>query len=680
MSISELIQIFKVIIFYNSSMSILTFIKQFCFISIFSAGSMVALFAQHPCAKIRQTGTHRAPVARPAAISAMLNYDIEFYFLDVSVEKTSTYISGNVLHRARVVNGPISTYTFELHPNLTIDSIQVNSQSVTYTRNGNEVDATLLTPANTGSLLSVKIWYKGTPPNSGGGAIGDGFTNDVSPSWGNSVTWSLSQPYVAYEWWPCKQVLTDKADSSWVFITTDSVNLAGSNGLLTQIVPVGNKKRFEWKSSYPINYYLISVAVAEYIDYSFYANPIGSPNPVLIQNYIYNNPATLPNFQADIDETKDMIELLADLYGPYPFDKEKYGHCMAPLSGGMEHQTMTTQGFFDFTLTVHELGHQWFGDHVTCSTWSDIWMNEGFASYTEYLGLENLHPGQEVTHMLDVHQSVKSQPDGSVWFTDTANVSRIFDSRLTYDKGGAIIHTLRWEINDDSIFFLILQTWQQQYANSNGSALQFKQVAEQVSGKNLTAFFDEWFFGEGFPTYAIKWFYKNGMFYLQNNQSVSMQSITPLFTTPVEFKLSRQAAPDTFIRLSVSQLSQVYSFPVQQRVTGIVLEPNNWIINNSGGVTQDSSIMALASTAAVDIQLPLINFGPNPAQNYLQITIEEEGAGVLEVYDGMGKRMSQESLSEGVHQLNTQFWTPGVYHLRYSTNSGKVYFAKRWVL
>jgi hypothetical protein len=90
--------------------------------------------------------------------------------------------------------------------------------------------------------------------------------------------------------------------------------------------------------------------------------------------------------------------------------------------------------------------------------------------------------------------------------------------------------------------------------------------------------------------------------------------------------------------------------------------------------------MALASTAALDIQLPLINFGPNPAQNYLQITIEEEGAGVLEVYDGMGKRMSQESLSEGVHQLNTQFWTPGVYHLRYSTNSGKVYFAKRWVL
>src|SRR5690606_33758647 len=118
-----------------------------------------------------------------------------------------------------------------------------------------------------------------------------------------------------------------------------------------------------------------------------------------------------------------------------------------PLSGGMEHQTMTTQGYFEKGLTTHELGHQWWGDNVTCESWADIWVNEGFASYSEYLMLENLYPNETTSHMLDIHNNVKSNPNGSVWVQDSLNESRIFSGRLTYDKGAAIVHTFRFIMN-----------------------------------------------------------------------------------------------------------------------------------------------------------------------------------------------------------------------------------------
>ena len=145
--------------------------------------------------------------------------------------------------------------------------------------------------------------------------------------------------------------------------------------------------RYEWKSRHPIDYYLISVSVAPYLEYLNYAHP---PRPTVpVVNYVYNQ-AALGNFQSEIDRTPGFIENYSALCGLYPFADEKYGHSMAPLGGGMEHQTMTTQDGFNFTLTAHELFHQWFGDNVTCGSWEDIWLNEGFASYGEYLSLQAL--------------------------------------------------------------------------------------------------------------------------------------------------------------------------------------------------------------------------------------------------------------------------------------------------
>jgi aminopeptidase N len=400
--------------------------------------------------------------------------------------------------------------------------------------------------------------------------------------------------------------------------------------VLTNVVTVGNKKRYEWKNHHPIDYYLISVACAQYVEHSFYAHPSNYPDSVLIQNYIYNNPATLAYFQGVIDSTKQLLELESSLFGPYPWADEKYGHCMAPFSGGMEHQTMTSIGFFDFQTVAHELGHQWWGDKTTCRTWHDIFINESFAAYTEHLVLEYLEPNQAASQMLGVHNNVMSQAGGSVYNPDTSDVNRIFDSRLSYDKGGAILHTLRFVINDDSLFFKGLRNYSNEFADSTASIDDFKNSMANYTGMNFNQFFTQWIYGEGYPTFTVKWNQPGGTLILKSIQSVSSSSVTPLFITPIQYTIHRNIG-DTVIRVMHQQGTEQYVMNVAGTVTGIVVDPNNWIINKVVGPTHDATLVDIASYSGGNE----IKVYPNPAHD--QITVRSNGNALFELYDLSGK-------------------------------------------
>ena len=607
----------------------------------------------NPCSVSKQAVHQQKSLASSYATMLENKYDVNFYHLNVNVERTNKDISGNVIIKSKVLSNTLDTFVFELHPNHIVDSIIINGTISVFNRIAESVFCLLPQTFTQNQSLDATIYYHGTAPSSGNAAIGDGFNNRASPSWGNRATWSLSQPYAAYEWWPCKQQLRDKADSSYCFITTDSTNKAGSNGLLTNVVNLGNgKARYEWKSKYPIDYYLISVAVAEYIDYSFYAHPAGGDS-VLVQNYIYNNPATLTQFQTVIDQTDDLIELFTNQFGLYPFNSEKYGHCMAPLSGGMEHQTMTTLGFFDLTLVAHELAHQWFGDNVTCKTWSDIFVNEGFASYSEYLALEALTPNQKAQHMLSVHNNIMSLSGGSIWFTDTANAQRIFDSRLSYDKGSAVIHMLRYEINNDSIFFLALKTYQQLYDKSTATAIEFKNVVENISGKNFDVFFDQWFYGEGFPTFNVRYLQQGNNLKIKNTETASKPSVTPFFKTHLEYLIHRNIG-DTIIKLEQTQITENYEFTINGNVTSIELDKDNWVLNKQTAITVDNTL-GLAN--GLEFQNLDITIFPNPSNDVIQIlstsknlkTLVYNAHGKLVLSDINTKKIDVSGLSKGVY-------------------------------
>lgn len=586
-------------------------------------------------------------------------YDVTFYFLDVAINYDAVGVDGRVEVHATSKVPVLDTFLIELHEDLALTDVLLNGvTSVPFVRVGSAIK--IPCSFGLGDSFYYEFVYNGIPPASGATPFGGGgMSNDSSPSWGNQVTWTLSEPFSAYEWFVCKQSLKDKADSVYVFVTCDSTAMAGSQGTLTNVVDVApDQKRYEWKSQYPINYYLISVTVAEYVDYSFFANPTGAPAPILVQNFIYDNPACLSFFMSEIDLTADFIEHFSDIYGLYPFHEEKYGHCMAPFGGGMEHQTMTSQGWFESGLTAHELGHQWFGDNVTCGSWADIWLNEGFASYSEELMMEEFYPGDEVGSMVDRHDNIMSQPGGSVYVDDTLNPGRIFSGRLSYDKGAAIIHTLRFLVNDDDAFFNALQVYQTTFKDTAVLATDFKALIESELGMDFTKYFDEWYYGQGFPTYSLVYNKVGGTAFVEVNQTVSMPGVTPYFTNDLEILVVGTGGYTEVVRLStIDGISSLHSFSFPEEIASIEIDPNNWIINQDGTITEDMNLVGLEE----DIDVAITVY-PNPTSGIIQVG--SNGNIGYEIYSITGAKVDAGWLIEGNNQIDLTPLKNGVYYLK----------------
>lgn len=625
----------------------------FFLISISIAGNLTAQESGNKCTfnKNYSNNTKISPYVNPAQVLQQKKYDVDFYKLHLNMTNLSAALSGVVEIHATATEA-IDSALLEFYDGFTINDLLVNGVSTPYSRYGQLLSVPL--NLTTGTHFVISVDYQGNPPTAATNPLGgSGMTNASSPSWGNKVTWSLSEPFSAFEWFPCKQNLRDKADSVQVIVTVPDNLMAGSNGVLDSVVTTGAFKTFYWMHRHPIAYYLISVAVSNYYDYTIYANPAGSTQPVMIQNFIYNNTTYLNNFQADIDETVDFIELFADLYGPYPFQDEKYGHCIAPLSGGMEHQTMTTQGYFDAQLTAHELAHQWWGDYVTCGSWADIWLNEGFASYSEYLMEYYLHTVTAAQQkMVTTHNNVMSQVGGSTWVTDSLNEGAIFDSRLVYDKGGAIIHTFRYLINDDTLFFDFLKSFLADFADSTATGLDFKANAENFTGLDFTDFFNQWYFGEGFPTYSVEYKPVNTDVLLKINQTTSKPSVTPLFTNPIDLKIIRSGGlGDTIVRVDITgnatyaTISGISNF---QSITSI--DPLNFVINKAGAITLNNNL-SIKAIEKEDVSTILY---PNPTEGKLMVHFPEGGKRAVRIIDSNGKLvLSQNVASDDVLDLSS---------------------------
>jgi aminopeptidase N len=648
----------------------MTFVRSIFLISLFVLQTVLAQeSATHCSKKDRRILQSKSATLNLAQIAETEKYDVHFYQLDLNMSNVSTYLNGTGSIHATTKTA-LDSALFELFPTLNITAIRLNDVPVGFSRMGSAVKVPINLSAN--QSFKIDVDYEGTPPTAQTNPLGgSGMTAGSSPSWGNKVVWSLSEPFSAFEWFPCKQSLIDKADSCAVSITVPDTCKAGSNGILEHITPLGNgQTKYEWKHRHPIDYYLISVAVAKYIEYNVYANPIGAPNPILIQNYVYDNPATLPNFQSEIDETADFLELFYERYGPYPFEDEKYGHCMAPISGGMEHQTMTSQGFFEKTLTAHELAHQWWGNNVTCASWCDIWMNEGFASYSEYIMLENLYPGQQGPSMQQVHNNVLSQAGGSVWVLDSLNESRIFSGRLTYDKGAGIIHTLRFIINNDDLFFNGLRAFQQAFKDSTSTGIAFKEFMENYTGISLNDFFNEWYFGEGYPTYSLKWNQSGQDVAIEISHTTSKPSITPTFTNPLAIRFARQGQADTVVRFDIHSNQDQFSIYNLGQLTGSInIDPSNWIMNQIGTISQDPNVNVgfAAISASKEIQIY-----PNPSQGNVQVKNLPNGLHEMDVLTTSGQLIYTKNVTNSeLIRLNDLNAGTYILHIRLNTNEQK---------
>lgn len=546
-------------------------------------------------------------------------YDVTQVSFDLNMTHLSTAISGTVTTRALVTAPTIPIYAFELDTSLVIDSVLVNGQKLTVNTSAKNIrKVTLPLALSQGAALIAQVTYHGQPA-SGSGFFTKGL-NHFSLASGTNITYTLGDMYYASEWWPCKQDIRDKIDSTDIRLTVPSSAKGCSNGLLTNTVTVSpTLTRYEWKHRFPIKYYLITAAIAPYTEQA-YTMYFASADSMRIRNFVYDVSGINPESQEALDSVGATIKLFSGLFGKYPFATEKYGNCLVPLGGGMEHQTMTSLGYnTGLLVTMHELGHQWWGDCVSQRSWKDIWLSEGWASYCEGLFLEYTKGAADAqSHRLTKHISATSSAGGRVIVDDTTNPYAVFDSRLVYDKGASVAHMLRYIAPADSLFFKACRQYQQTYRYGNAVTDDLKNVFAAVYNQNLDSFFRQWVYGQGYPTYTVRWNYKAGQLYVELRQATSVPASVPFFQIPVTFQVVTTTGSQ-IVQAQQTQNTQVFTFPIADSVKSIRFDPQDHILKRRGLASRDATLQVSAAFPD-DSLLNRILIYPNPADQSWQVS------------------------------------------------------------
>ncbi|MBK7307881.1 MAG: T9SS type A sorting domain-containing protein [Chitinophagaceae bacterium] len=604
-------------------------------------------------------------ISMESITSASNNYDVKYYRCEWEVNPAVRYIAGKVTVYF-VITTATNNIQIDLVNALTVDSVKQRNSLLTKQHLNNTLSFDFPAAINAGVLDSVSIYYKGVPPNNGFGSF------ETTTHAGTPVMWSLSEPYGSRDWWPCKNGLDDKADSIDILVTAPQQYKAAANGLLQSetLVAGGTKKLAYWKHRYPIASYLVCFAVT---NFAVFNNSVLLGNTNLpMQTYCY--PESLASFQGGTQNVLNAMQLFHNNFGDYPFIKEKYGHVQFSWGGGMEHQTATFIVSIDESLGAHELGHQWFGDKITCASWEDIWLNEGFATYLAAFYMENKYPASIINNRKAVINNITSATGGSVWVDDTTNVGRIFSGRLSYNKGSYLLYMLRWKLGDQ-VFFNGLR----QYINDPKLAYGFaktddlKRNLEQVSGQNLSEFFKDWFKGQGYPSYNVQWTQIGSEYVnIKMNQTTSHTSVD-FFELPVALKF-KNATQEKTIVVDNKTNGETFFRNIGFIADTVLIDPEYWLVTKNN---------VSAKVPDVTAGQNVVQVFPNPVGDHFYIYLRKMVAGTasINLYNALGQRIYARNInlvngSEYV-EVPSQYLAKGGYFLK--INAGDFKFVKKLV-
>lgn len=572
-----------------------------------------------------------------------------------TIDPAVNYIGGSVTFYFIPEENNFDTLILDLADPLNVDSIVYNNGLISFSHHDNQLDIFFPVNLSQGVEDSVKIFYDGAPVPTGFGSF---IHTDHS---GTPIIYTLSEPFGARDWWPCKQDLNDKIDSIDIFVTSPIQYRTASNGLLISEDSSLNQRTCHWKSNYPIAAYLVAIGVTNYSVFSEQM-VLSNGDTLPLINYVY--PENLLVARQKLHEIISVIHLYDSLTIPYPFSKEKYGHAQFGWGGGMEHQTMSFIGTFDSELIAHECAHQWFGDKVTCGSWSDIWLHEGFATYFSGLVTEHMHPSEWHAWKRSSLDGAVSLPGGSVYCNDTISVSRIFNGRLSYRKASCLLHMIRWKLGD-AAFFSALKNYLNDttlaYGYARTSDLKFH--FEQESGRDLTEFFNEWYYGSGYPTYKIEWESAGNSVEVTISQSTSDSSVS-FFHVPVPIELKNESH-DTIVIADPSYSGEIFYFNPGFKVEQVIFDPDLWLISKNNQVIDKSGLLK-----------DQIEVFPNPGNNIFTVSSKkpELFASSLKVFDQLGKEVFSINYPDNIskRKINLSGLSGGVYFLRIETGSGMV--------
>ncbi len=510
---------------------------------------------------------------RQAFVELDADTDVTHCFLDIALDTVAKTVAGTNTLTVTSLSDGLATFTLDLRDNMIVDGVTMGGSPVAFTRPGHTIEIALDRPYNAGESFQVAVAYHGSPQSQGYGSFD--WRSHGTPA--AIVASTLSEPWYAHTWWPCKDSLGDKFTAD-LWFTVPSGMVVASNGLLqgTDTLPDG-RLRYRWHESYPIATYLVSLAATNYVTWTQYYDHAGGSMPV--QFFAY--PESETNVRSG---TTDLITQIAtfsrpDVFGEYPFLNEKYGLAQFPWGGGMEHQTITSQGVFYSWINAHELAHQWWGDWVTCGTWHDIWLNEGFATWAEAVYQEK-KPGGTLAAYLSWMRSNRMPGDfsGTVYVYNANSLTTLFNSNTVYCKGAWVLHMLRRVIGDTAMFNT-LAAYRAAYQGGSAVTADFKAIAESVSGRDLTWFFDEWVYGPGAPSYRWGWQQQqiNGRNYVRLDIE-QYQTAYPIFSMPIDITITTASGTTTTV-IWHNAAAQWYVVPTDGTATNVQFDKDSWILH-----------------------------------------------------------------------------------------------------
>ncbi len=587
--------------------------------------------------------------------------DVQFYHIDIDLQIDNPFISGSVLCRFTATNDSVKVLKLNLHHSLKIDRIEGPVRHYQFSLD--TVYIHFLYPFMKQKAGQITLYYSGQPVRAGGikGLVYE--THNID----EPVIATLSTPFLSHYWWPCKDGPGDKADSVYIDITIPDRSVEGiplvavSNGTLDNVMSRDGKKTFQWRERYPIIPYYVMLAVS---NYKHFQQKMNSPHSFPVDYYLFSE-----NYSRSVQSMREfphVMDFFIQIFGDYPFSREKYAMTELGFYGAIENQTNTiinnlSAGWFD--VAVHELAHMWFGDMITCESWHHAWLNEGFAVYCEALWQECKNGRQGYINKMRQNEYLRG---GTLYLQDVSDPFRVFIG-IVYSKGAWFLHMLRGVL-DDEIFFKCLKAYtgydkiRYRHANTND----FLSVCESVSGLELDFFFQQWLYDEYFPIYFYSFSQDPSDFRitLTIRQQQERLGRRPVFIMPVQILLHFQDGSDSLVTVWNDRLDQSFEIFAAKPLTRILLDPNEWIlkqVNRDAGVDMDAFTLSI-----------LQNF-PNPftQQTTLSYIVSAQDNVRLYIYDIQGRLVAKivdKIQLPGTYQImwtgrdqNGQDVAPGIY-------------------
>jgi len=600
-------------------------------------------------------------------------YDVLNYELDLDIYHCFTTPFPKDFGASNIIQLRVDTALNILKLNAVETSLLIDSVSKAGTGFTHEDDTLYVTLDRTyepDEELFVKVYYHHKDVSDNAFYVSGGFV------------FTDCEPQGARKWFPCWDQPSDKAT---VDITAKVPNnvLLGSNGRLADSVQVADTIWYNWISRDPVPTYItVITARANYnLDIVYWPRPSTPEEPMPVR--FYYNPGENPDYIKSI--INPMISVFSDYYGEHPFEKDGFATLNSAFQwGGMENQTLTSLcgNCWGEVLVSHELAHQWFGDMITCGTWSDLWLNEGFATYLETIWIESQYGYAAYKEEIDYNASyyLNQNPGFPIynpeWALDPPPNNVLFNYAITYLKSSCIHHLFRYVVGDE-IYFQCMNEYALDTVNFKYKSVvteDFVAKMNDVTGEDYQWFFDQWVYEPNHPNYQNSYHIDE-----LGADSWTFSTKSNCFKKSLsEASKSTSRNPATIIKVMNDQNYQAWDFYFNKQPDGLEFDPNNNIILKTGntvvGVEDD----------IVEENIVLLQNVPNPFADITKLRFElysdtKIRIDILDMKGQLVETIANEIMPAGLREVDFEASdiAPGIYY--YRLNADGVIHTKKMI-